>query len=320
MRKPFYKASHKAWYAHYDGKLVRLGTNEAEAWARWADIQTGRKTATTIKQLCDKYLAWCLRNRASASHVTYKYNLDKLTKHFGHIGADDLRPFHIDDVISAEWPKATKTTWWNFCKTVNVAMNWAKDQKIIETNPIAGMRKPRCGIRRDWITTEDFEKLISVIEDELLDYLIVLWDTGARPKDITDATASHLDRIGRCLRYPQGKGEKPRIIYLTDRAFEICVKMADRRPDGPLFLNSVGKKWTPNLLSARMRTLKKRTGVTASAYTLRHSFATRAILAGRDIKTLAELMGRKDPTMVLLVYSHLENARDHLHDALKKLA
>ena len=39
-------------------------------------------------------------------------------------------------------------------------------------------------------------------------------------------------------------------------------------------------------------------------HALRHTFATRAMEAGVDIKTLSELMGHKDATLTLNRYSH----------------
>src|SRR5204862_7067991 len=40
MRKRFYKASHKAFYVHHNGKPVKLGKTEPEAMAAWAALQS----------------------------------------------------------------------------------------------------------------------------------------------------------------------------------------------------------------------------------------------------------------------------------------
>lgn len=39
-------------------------------------------------------------------------------------------------------------------------------------------------------------------------------------------------------------------------------------------------------------------------HTLRHTFATRAIECGMDVRTLADILGHKDPTITLQIYAH----------------
>lgn len=46
-----------------------------------------------------------------------------------------------------------------------------------------------------------------------------------------------------------------------------------------------------------------------SFHTLRHTFATRALESGMDVKTLADILGHANPTITLMVYAHAMN--DH---------
>lgn len=40
-------------------------------------------------------------------------------------------------------------------------------------------------------------------------------------------------------------------------------------------------------------------------YDLRHAYATHSIERGADIKTVAEIMGHSDPSMILKTYQHV---------------
>ena len=51
-------------------------------------------------------------------------------------------------------------------------------------------------------------------------------------------------------------------------------------------------------------------------HTLRHTFASRLVMAGVDLRTVQELMGHKDITMTIR-YSHLSPS--HLKEAVQRL-
>lgn len=55
-------------------------------------------------------------------------------------------------------------------------------------------------------------------------------------------------------------------------------------------------------------------------HALRHTFATRAIECGMDVKTLSEILGHKSPTITLNRYAHsLLNHKKEMMDRLGKL-
>jgi hypothetical protein len=49
MKKPFYKASHQAWYANIHGKQVKLDKDEAEALISYGELLKGERSALTLK-------------------------------------------------------------------------------------------------------------------------------------------------------------------------------------------------------------------------------------------------------------------------------
>ena len=48
---------------------------------------------------------------------------------------------------------------------------------------------------------------------------------------------------------------------------------------------------------------------------LRHTFASRLVMEGVDLRTVAELMGHKGTEMLHSVYSKLSKKHKHLHEA-----
>ena len=64
--------------------------------------------------------------------------------------------------------------------------------------------------------------------------------------------------------------------------------------------------------------LLRRIGVPHRGFhALRHTFATRALECGMDVKTLAEILGHKNPTVTLNRYVH--SLMPHKHEMMNRL-
>lgn len=88
-----------------------------------------------------------------------------------------------------------------------------------------------------------------------------------------------------------------------------------------VFLNTVGKPWTMTAFRQQVGRIKKKLKLAddVCSYLMRHGFGTRAILAGVDGPTLAELMGHTSQDMISRVYVHFADQHQHLKAAVKKL-
>jgi integrase len=122
------------------------------------------------------------------------------------------------------------------------------------------------------------------------------------------------------LSKAESKGKKSqRVIHLDNTAAEICRRHAAKYPLGPLFRTLHGTPWTTKLLSNRCVRIAKKVGFRFSPYSMRHTFATEAIIKGVDLQTTATLMGHKGLTMLNRVYAHVQQRQDHLRDSLKRI-
>ena len=146
-------------------------------------------------------------------------------------------------------------------------------------------------------------------------------ETGCRPQEIRRVEARHFDRAGRCWVFPrlESKGKRePRIVHLSDNAFDLCQRLALKYPEGPLFRNGKGKPWKTETLDYRFHRLSQKLGFRVTPYCVRHTFATDCITRGLDLQTIATLMGHTDLKMLSKAYQHLGRRSDHLKEALRK--
>ena len=77
------------------------------------------------------------------------------------------------------------------------------------------------------------------------------------------------------------------------------------RSSGPILTTRNGKQVEPRLMQAKVHKYLSESGVeNANYHSLRHTFATRCIEAGFDVKTLSEILGHTDVKTTLNRYVH----------------
>ena len=91
-----------------------------------------------------------------------------------------------------------------------------------------------------------------------------------------------------------------------------------RTPAGPIFRNTRGNPWTRNAMAIRWAKLRERLGYgpEATAYAIRHRFATEGLIAGASNVDMAALLGHASTSMIDRHYSHVNDSAKYLRDAL----
>jgi integrase len=327
--EPFWRAERKCWFVQLGKKQVRLSADEAEAWRLYHELMARPpdaprsvvySQATPVVEILDAFLGWA---QANSSPKTFRWRQAALKVFARSIPRDlavgDLRPHHVTAEMNAHptWGPDTRA---NFARCVQRAFSWATDQGMVDRNPIPKIEKPGKGRREDVYTREEYERLLASFPDqEFRDLLTTAWETGCRPQELFAVGAADVDLAGRrwVFKVRDSKGKrKPRVVYLSDAAFEITERLCRERPAGTLFRNRDGQPWDKESASRRFRRKMKLLGRRYCLYGFRHSFATRKLLEGVDAITVALLLGHSNLSMLANQYSHLIKNTAHLMTAL----
>ena len=96
------------------------------------------------------------------------------------------------------------------------------------------------------------------------------------------------------------------------------VKMLKKRRDSDFVVSSHGKPVSVRSYQRSFELLLKKLDIPHRGFhSLRHTFATRAIECGMDVKTLSEILGHKNPTVTLNRYAH--SLMEHKQDMMNRL-
>lgn len=181
----------------------------------------------------------------------------------------------------------------------------------------------------DFLTREEVERLFEAVDltkktgfrDRTI--LETLYSTGLRVSELCSLNRDQVD-LERKEFTVRGKGDKARVVFLSDRCVNWINKYTAERTDNwsPLFISfgrsregeelTIGEKrrLTPYTIQTIVRDLARFAGLgkKVTPHVLRHSFATELLYNGADIRAVQEMLGHASITTTQ-VYTHSTNTR-----------
>lgn len=330
--QPFWRSGCNCWHVQIGKKQVRLDPDRDEAFRMYHAMmqQPGSAQATAIRpdppvvEILDTFLDWAEKNSTPRTFEWRKDNLQTFADSIPRgLTVSQLKPFHVTKEMHAH-PTWGPDTQGNFARCVQRAFRWAKQQGLIDANPIEHVEKPKAEQREAFLTQAECDALLASFPDQTFrGVLITVWECGCRPQELFRVEARHVDPAGKRWVFPtkEAKGKKkPRVVYLSDTAWEITARLMAVHPTGPLFRNAAGEPWDKETAGRRFARKRKQLGKRHSLYSLRHSFCRRMLLSGMDVLTVSILMGHTSPAMIMKHYQHLQKNPEFLRSVLNGAA
>lgn len=264
--KPWFRKG-RGWYIQRDGKQVFLGTKKPDAMSAYHEEMRNPVAPPTVRSdlvvaLVDVFLEWVQTNRAADTYRWYKDRLQVFCALYPDLKVSELKPHHVQTWIDPM--KVASGTKRNFARSITRCMTWAAEQGYIEKSPLAFFKKPRGGVRQKLISPDDYRTILSSIRRQpLKDLVTFAWESGARAVECLSLEARHVEVANARVVFPvdEEKMERAsRVIYLTDAALEIVVRLMKQHPRGPIFRNTDGKPWTPESVNCAFVALQIRMG------------------------------------------------------------
>jgi site-specific recombinase XerD len=149
--------------------------------------------------------------------------------------------------------------------------------------------------------------------------LETLYSTGLRVSELSNLNRDQVD-LKRREFMVRGKGRKPRIVFLSERAADFIEDSLKQRDDHlkPLFINSLKgdildeekRRLTTVSIENMVRKYSLRAGIIkkVTPHTLRHSYATELLINGADIRSVQEMLGHSSITTTQ-IYTHVTDKK-----------
>jgi integrase len=191
----------------------------------------------------------------------------------------------------------------------------------VKENPARLVKhRPVNNTRTRWLIPEEEDRLRVAIEEgcpEHVPELDLALNTGLRLSELYGLTWENVDTSRRVLTVPRSKNGETRHVPLNSVALAALAELRNRGDGtGAVIRNPQGEPlagprywFEPAVGRAKIRSF--------SWHCLRHTFASRLVMAGVDLRTVQELLGHKSIAMTVR-YSHLSPT--HTLAAVERLA
>ncbi|MGD0858350.1 MAG: site-specific integrase [Terracidiphilus sp.] len=284
-----------------------------------------RSRAVTFSDLCDDALRHSGAENSKKQTYELGLRINQLRPVFGSRSADSIRKNEVVEWLTEqaeerEWAATTRNRWQ---ATFSLIFRVGLDNERIERNPAARIRKKaEGGGRVRFLSDPEEKRLRAAIERRFADFLphfLLSIHTGMRMSEQYGLRWNQVDFERRQLHLIRTKNPDSRIIPLNSVALGALQELrgGQTRPGTDPVFPSVrtgdALQGSRGWFSTALEEAK------IQEYTWhcnRHTFASRLVMAGVDLRTVAELLGHRTLQMVMrnahLAPEHQASAVDRL--------
>ena len=306
---------HGARYTGSFGPVSRSVAKEELARKKAAVLETRLNPAKARKSprfdtFVEDYLTWVTANCKPLTVDRVRQTLARFTVFIGPKRLNEVTPWHLE-----QWKKLRKDAG-KAPGTVNTelatlksvfakAKAWGKLSEHPGTS-VKLLQNPRHKIR--FLSEEEEARLLAVCSPALRRVVQVGLLTGFRRQELASLRPEDVDMQNGTISVAAcySKNGESRTLPVGPRLKAVLQEALAASGSAPTVLvNDFGRPWHLDTLSGQFRAACQEAGIgSLGPHVLRHTFASRLVMAGVDLPTVQELMGHKNIEMTLR-YSHL---------------
>ncbi len=271
-----------------------------------------------------------VRRYSSNTVSSYSFDICDFTKFirglgkiFKDIKVDDVKSWILDLTERQIGKRSIKRK----MSSLKSFYAWMYLQKKVDSDPFEYVHSPKAThALPDFFSEKEIDSLLVANEkrtDKLKDrdqaLLMLMFASGLRASEVVNLTFNQVDFDNRIMKV-SGKGNKDRLVPFTNSAKEAMLNYINglrkdllKEDTKYIFLNSKGNKMTVRGLEYILDEIEAKTGLYGKIHPhmLRHSFATKMLNRGADLRTIQELLGHSS-IETTSIYTHVayENMKE----------
>lgn len=296
-----------------------------------------------ITKEIEDFLDYLLNVRRYSENTVSSYSYDtcdftiymrSLNKTYDEVTVDDVKAWIFHLTQNGIGKRSIKRK----MSSMRTFYGWMYLNKKVESDPFEYIHSPKAPhTLPDFFSEDEIEQLLiknNERSDKLKDrdqaILMIMFASGLRASEVVNLTFDQIDFDNRIMKI-LGKGNKDRLVPFTSAA-KSCLRQYidgyrkqlitdEDNDEGYIFLNSKGEKLTVRGLQFILNEIERKTGLYGKIHPhmLRHSFATKLMNRGADLRTIQELLGHSS-IETTSIYTHVayENMKETYEKAFPR--
>jgi len=266
-----------------------------------------------------EYLEYSKTNKSFSTYQRRdRVSTNRLEKAFHGYYLHEITPKMIEDYKAERLKEVTPTTTNKDISCLKHMYTKAAEWGYLTRNPakeVKLLKEPPGRLR--YLEPEEIKKLLDACTPYLRPIVVTALNTGMRKGEILNLKWSDVDLKNRKITLFNTKNNEMRMIPVNKTLCqELTVLKSNCQNEGYVFCNAVNQQPFKDIKKSFTSALKKCDIKDFRFHDLRHTFASRLVMKGVDLRTVQQLMGHKSIKMTMR-YSHLSPG--HLQDSVEKL-
>lgn len=222
--------------------------------------------------------------------------------------------------LAESWATFARTTIARKSASLRRFYVFLQDESFRADDPSGALPRPRAGrALPKTLSVADVDRLFAALAERepsplnlrLIALVELLYGSGLRATELVSLPRRAI-RPGQPFAILRGKGDKERLVPISERALDAVAKWTATLPEGGAFLFPSGKSHLSRIrLYQLIKALAAEAGIDPariSPHILRHAFATHLLEGGADLRALQAMLGHADISTTQ-IYTHVDSRR-----------
>ncbi len=224
----------------------------------------------------------------------------------------------------------SKTTTARKIASIRTFYRYLYRERIVESNPASAVHSPKRGKNLPkFLTEQEIEQILNNMRIETpagyrnRAIIELLYATGMRISELSGLNFGDLNLENNEIRV-LGKGQKERIVLVSNRAKDFLnnyikmaramiakdIKLPEVTENTPVFINKTGYRLQPQTVRNAINDVVEKIQLPkeVTPHVFRHSFATKLLENGADLRVVQELLGHASISNTQ-IYTHVSTER-----------